>query len=416
MEPTANDLYLSCLGIMQAKRYAEAIPALQEFLQYDPSHADARFNLGVALAHTKDMVGARAELSKGLAFKPHNPDILTVLGGILIQQGEYQQALKCLDKALAVAPDKPSARWNRASANLTLGNWEQGWKDYEFGIVNCMRPVRTLLPKWDGKPSIGQHVLVYSEQGFGDTIWASKMLPMLQKMGVSFTLEVQEPLVSLMQASGYPVVAQPTDNSMAVEADCAISLMSLPRVLGLRSDGDVPNEPYLKADQALVSTYKEALPKDRRVGIAWQGRASHDNDAFRSIKPEELSPLAGIRFLGLQKGSENYARLPHGMDVLDFGDCLADFSVTAAIIENLDLVVTVDTAVAHLAGALNKPTILMLPKYIDFRWRDYTDSCPWYPSIRIVRQKEQGDWSTVLDRVAFELYGHREEIYGTTIH
>ncbi|HKU51594.1 MAG TPA: hypothetical protein VJQ25_03935, partial [Nitrospira sp.] len=350
-----------------------------------------------ALANQGKIEEARDVLEQPLSLNPRSAFTHALLGGLYGELGQYEKGLFHCSRAIEIAPRMAGGHWNRASINLTLGKWEEGWRDYQYGKVNKLRPVRFVEPEWDGRAT--KRILVWSEQGFGDTIWASKLVRVLKEQtGAEIIIECQRDLVGILKGVADKVIAQPKDYGCLEEFDAHVSLMSLPHVLGLTPDTIPADKKWIHADHALAEAWKPGL-EGRTIGLVWAGSAGHQNDRNRSIPTEAIKPLEKVRgkIVSLQMGKEA------PFECLNLSESITDFSVTAAIIENLEVVVTVDTSVAHLSGAMGKKTFLMLPKYIDFRWMSDQKKTKWYPSMTIFRQKTMGDWSDVIAGVLNDL-------------
>lgn len=380
---------------------SEALELLGTALLYLPHDAEVLEHYGKSLAQNRQESEAVEYLERAVKIAPCSYSTLCVLGAVYGALGRYEDGLSVLNRCLSLAPELPAARWNRAHLLLTLGHWRQGWEDYQFGLVNRMRFMRSVKPKWDGKRVEGKRLLIYSEQGYGDTVWALRLLSMAkERAGCYVILEVQESLYTLCSHSKLAVDEiwpQKRDLHSHFAYDLQCSLMDLPYVLGIDVHTELPKERYLSADPQLAAAWQKGVKG--RIGLAWKGSSTHSNDANRSMAKEWLLPLEGEGFVSLQKGDS----APFEMQ--EIGEELSDFSVSAAVIENLDAVVTVDTSIAHVAAAMGKPVLLMIPQVIDFRWLLDREDSPWYPSIRIFRQTKRGDWSDVVQGVKEALNG-----------
>ncbi len=309
-------------------------------------------------------------------------------------------------------PSRPSLAGHNdyAYALLTSGRLAEGWKQYEFRWMRApllqLRPGFN-RPVWGGQDLTGRVVLLRAEQGFGDIFQFVRYAPLVKAMGATVLLQVREGLERL--ARGFAGVDQVLDRSKSESLphfDFYINLPSLPRVFNTTLESIPADIPYLHADPADVARWSLKLG-DRgklRVGLAWAGSPTHSNDRFRSMDLGLLKPVlevAGVRFVSLQKGpaAQTAGMLPEGVDWIDAGAELEDFSDTAAVISELDLVLCVDTAVAHLAGALGKPVWVMVAQPADFRWLEGREDSPWYPTLRLFRQSRRDDWTDVVERV-----------------
>jgi hypothetical protein len=316
--------------------------------------------------------------------------------------------------ALRLDPQSASTHWNRALALLQGGDYARGWPEYEW---RWRRPgarprLSTDRPAWDGRPLEGRTILLWCEQGLGDAIQFARYAPRVQRQGGRVLLQCPGILRALFRT--LPGVEAVLAEGEALPAfDVHAPLLSLPALLGTTL-ATVPAEvPYLSADPALVGAWRKKLAAvpGLRVGVAWQGNPHHKWDRHRSVHLAAFAPLArvgGVRLVSLQKGpgAEQLAALRGRLPVVDFGDDLGasgPYPDTAALMRGLDLVVTVDTATAHLAGALGVPVWVPLSTIVDWRWLLGREDSPWYPTMRLFRQAQLGDWGPVFARLAEEL-------------
>jgi hypothetical protein len=374
----------------------------QERLARDPQDLEALLGLAALLGDRGDCETAERLCSLAVALDPQCVGAWAVLGGVQARLGNYRTALHSLDRALALGPDCPAAHWNRAFVLLLQGDYRTGWADYEWGKVNRIRRTRTLQPEWDGSPmGRGGSLLLWAEQGAGDTFQFVRFVQRAKEQSGAdrVLLEVPEELVPLLHGQvPAEVYAAPPAGDLPYFFNQHASLMSLPHLLGVTLE-DVGGAPYLRPKG------KAALPvhpaATRRVGLVWRGNPSYANDQNRSIHdPDVLTPLlnaSGAQFYSLCVGHEP----PPG--VTDLTPGIADWTHTAALLQELDLLITTDSGIAHLAGALGRPVWLMLTYVPEFRWLLERDDSPWYSSVRIFRQSTPGDWTGVVERVAAAL-------------
>ena len=342
---------------------------------------------------------------------PGHPQILTNRGHALRRLDRPLEALADFKAALVAAPEFAEAHFEAAMTHLTLGDFDTGWKEYEWrwktaAFARHRRPFRA--PPWLGdEPVAGKTILLHAEQGFGDTIQFVRYAPLLASRGAKVICEVQPELQPLLsQLSDVTVIAS---GGMRPAFDLHTPLLSLPLAFKTQA-GTIPNAlPYLAAPAERVADWRERLPPGRpRAGFVWSGSSTHKNDANRSIALARLAPLfenPPLQCLSLQTELRDADRdtlrgLPN---LVHLGDDIRDFADTAAIISLLDVVVSVDTAVAHLAGALGKPVVILLPFAADFRWMRDRDDTPWYPTAKLMRQPAFGDWDSVIVRLRDEL-------------
>jgi len=294
-------------------------------------------------------------------------------------------------------------------ALLTAGRLLEGWQHYEFRWLRSQTQLsqRTCLggPVWSGQTLRGKTILLHVEQGFGDVIQFVRYAPLVKALGGTILLRVARPMKTLMH--GIEGVDQVLDRDEVIpEYHFYINLLSLPRVFATRLDTIPADIPYIRADGERAQRWATRIRADSapKVGLVWAGNAVHPNDRFRSMDLRMLRPIlevAGVGFVSLQKGpgAETAGVLPEGVDWVDVGPELEDFSDTAAVISQLDLVICVDTAVAHLAGAMGKPVWMMVAQPADFRWLEGREDSPWYPTMRLFRQSRRDDWTDVVERV-----------------
>lgn len=391
-------------------RPAEAIVHFQRALQLQPDFAGAHNNFGNALQLLNRYGEAIAEYQAALAIDPAYAEAMSNLGHALHALNRHREAIIHYRKARAVKPGHADAHWNEALAQLALGNYESGWPGYEWRWLNRSLGLahrQFAAPLWLGKESLaGKTILLHAEQGLGDTLQFARYIPLVTGLGARVVLEVQPPLAPLF--ASYPGLAEVKARGEAPPAyDFHCPLMSLPFAFGTRLETIPP---------AVLSFASAADRRERwrplverlgrpRVGIAWAGNPAHKNDRNRSIPLDHIMPLLqrlAPSAVVLQKQmpqaeSRALAAIP---DLFVPGERLADFADTAAIVAMLDVVITVDTSVAHLAGALGKPVWILLPFSADWRWLIGRSDSPWYPSARLFRQPAIGDWNSVIAEVA----------------
>jgi hypothetical protein len=316
--------------------------------------------------------------------------------------------------ALRLDPQSASTHWNRALALLQGGDFERGWREYEWRWqrAGAQPRVSTDRPPWDGRPLDGRAILLWCEQGLGDALQFARYAPLVQRHGGRVLLQCPGLLRALFRT--LPGVDHLLTEGEALPSfDVHAPLLSLPALVGTTL-ATVPAEvPYLSADPARVEAWRQRLAAvpGLRVGVAWQGNPHHKWDRHRSVPLTAFAPLArvtGVRLVSLQKGpgAEQLPALKDRLRVVDFGDefgASGPYPDTAALMRCLDLVVTVDTATAHLAGALAVPVWVPLSTIVDWRWLLGRQDSPWYPSMRLFRQTQLGDWAPVFDRMAEEL-------------
>jgi len=333
--------------------------------------------------------------------------------------GRHDEALDSFERAIQIKPEYAQAHWNRSLVLLLKGRFEEGWQEYRWrrktNLAAFAYPHKLDKPLWDGRPFAGKRLLVHYEQGLGDNLQFVRYLPMVKRLGGTVIFETPKSMYGLLHSfDGIDELVQASsDAPPEVEFDAYISLMDLPGISGTTLDTIPAEVPYIHADPAKVESWRDRLAGEGlKVGLVWAGRPTGPNEVLslqhRSCSLEHFAPLAdvpGVVLYGLQKGpaAAQVHQLSGQSVVANLGEQFEDFTDTAAAIENLDLVISIDTSVAHLAGAMGKPVWLLLKSDADWRWLlDRADS-PWYPTMRLFRQEEWGDWDSVFERVAQEL-------------
>ena len=398
--------------LKELKRFDEALASFDRALAVRPDYADALNNRGNTSKELKRFDEALASYDGALAVRPEHAEALNNRGNSLNEQKRFDEALASYDRALAVRPDYADAHWNESLVRLLTGDFARGWEKFEWRWKNeslNLSPRNFAQPLWLGENGIaGKTILLHSEQGLGDTIQFCRYAPLVAARGARVLLQVPESLQDLM-ASLAGVAQVIGSTSKLPDFDLHSPLLSLPLAFGTRLDTIPSATPYLSASSESVRSWNISLGlKYRpRIGLVWSGNPAHKNDHNRSIKLETLLPLLDIdaTFVSLQKDihADDASVLKDRSDLLNFGDKLKDFSETAGLVSNLDLVISVDTSVAHLAGALAKPVWVLLPFLSDWRWLLDRDDSPWYPTARLFRQHAAGDWSGVVGDVGVEL-------------
>jgi len=393
----------ACLGEM--RQFDLAIAEFRRAIELKPDLADAHSNLGAALVATGQLDQAVASLQKALQLNPHLLSAHNNLGNALYNLGNISEAIASFEKVAAAVPNDPKIHANLALAFLLLGDFERGWREHEWRlkVPEIVGNRQFTQPRWNGESLDGKTILLHAEQGFGDAIQFARFIPRVAAMGGAVILESPPELFRLFQK--FPSVSQlATRGQPLPRFDLHCPLNSLGFVFNINAQTIPSADSYLQPDPDRIREWGDrfdANDRRKRIGLVWAGRPQHTNERNRSMKLEQFAPLATLRsiaFYSLQKG-DAAAQAPDGLQLIDWTNDLRDFADTAAIIAHLDLVISVDTAVAHLAGAMGKPLWLLLPWIPDWRWmRDRADS-PWYQSMRLFRQSAIGDWAGVLQRV-----------------
>ena len=398
------------LALTEAGQPAEAAVLLRQAVRLRHDYPEAHNNLGLALADLGRFDEAIQCFEQTLRINPRYSHAHVNLGSAYKEQGRCEEALACYDLALRYESDSPSTCWNRSLALLQMGDFERGWKEYEWRWrKKDARPRKCTQPAWDGSPLEGRTILLWSEQGLGDAIQFARYASLVQARGGRVVLECLNIVRELFSgmAGADQVVAE---GSQTPPFDVHAPLMSLPFLLGTTRSTVPATVPYLSADPQRVEVWRQRLAEvgGFRVGIVWQGNPFHKWDRHRSVPLWRFAPLAdlpGVTLVSLQKGPgteqlEGFSRFRVVVPETAPMGTPGAFADTAALIANLDLVVTVDTAVAHLAGALGAPVWVALAALSDWRWLRDRDDSPWYPTLRLFRQPQLGDWGSVFERMA----------------
>ncbi len=384
----------------------EALACYRKAVALKPDFATAHNNIGNALLGLGDLEGSQASYEKALSLNPAFAEAHSNLGNLMQTMGRLEEAIGCADRALELDPGAPDLLWNKAFALLLKGDFEAGWAlaEERWRFADPARVRRQFRqPLWLGEtPVAGRTILLHHEQGLGDTLQMLRYAPMLAAQGARVIVLVPEALASVAATvPGVDAVVVEGGELPAFDLHCPF--MSLP--LAFRTTlATVPAEvPYLFAPAREQAAWRTRLRADDRprVGLVWSGSTTHRNDRHRSIALEMLLPSlsVNVEFISLQKEYRPAdAQLMRSTDrIRDFAGELTDFGATAGLIDQLDLVITVDTSVTHLAAGMGKPTWLLLPFAPDYRWMLGREDSPWYPTMRLLRQPRFGDWASVAE-------------------
>ncbi len=401
----ANAGLAKCLALRG--EYESAIAAYHETLSIDPNFAEGYHGLGAILSEHGDYDRAVAALRRAVSLRPDSLEMTTLLATTLSHRGDFEEALSWFKRVLELDPNYANGHWNLALMLLTRGDFERGWQEYEWRwkVKDLDMTFNATAPVWDGGNIDGRRILLVGEQGFGDAIQCARFIPQVAERGGKIILAVHSELRKLIEQSpvGREVIEWVIPDQNLPKYDVYCPLLTLPKVLGTRLENIPANVPYLKADEGEKQKWRSRMPTDgrRKVGLTWAGRPKHVNDWRRSIPAELLAPLAeasNVWFCNLQKGPvARDARPP--LEMADWTSEINDFADTAALIDNLDLIITADTAMAHLAGAMGKKVWVLLPLLPDWRWMLHRTDSPWYPTMRLFRQTVAGDWTTPIAEV-----------------
>ena len=408
---------LTTLGIvlLQQGRSEAGFQELKKSLSINSNQPAAFYNMAVELQKLSRLEEALACYNQTLELNPQDINALINRGNTLKDLKQYQEAIASFDRALALEPSIPSAHWNKALTHILLGEYAQGWKEYEWGWQCGERgkPRQYKQPKWLGDESIaGKTILIHPEQGFGDLIQFSRYVPMLEKLGAKVILESPASLIELMESlSGTVTVIKEGEALPAFDMVCPV--MSLPLALTTTLETIPAKTPYLRVSDAKKQHWLAKLGSKSkpRIGIVWSGSMTNpiDNNlcARRNIPLAKLKPLFELpfEFHVLQKDfrPEDQHTLESLSQLYIYQNELKDFADTAALVQEMDLVISVCTSVAHLSGALGQKTWVLLPYSADYRWLLNDNESPWYPSVELLRSKSIAEWTDVVQQTIQQL-------------
>jgi tetratricopeptide (TPR) repeat protein len=414
-QPTNADAHHRLGNVLRHQdRFAEAVPCYLEALRLQPSSADVHNHLGINLLDMGKPAEAEAQFRQGIRVKADFAQAHNNLGVALEQQGRLDEAVAAYQESLRLGPEEADTHKNLGLAWLLTGNFEQGWPEYEWRWQTRPKSRRSYAqPVWNGQPLQGRPILLYAEQGLGDTIQFIRYVPLVQQRGGRVFVECPQGLIPLLSRCAGIACLIPQGAPLPDFA-CQAALVSLPCIFRTTLESVPARVPYLSADPILIEHWREELERTEgfKIGIAWQGSTKYVGDRHRSIPLADFEPLArvrGVRLFSLQKGfgTEQLAAVAERWGIVDLGPRLDEatgaFMDTAAVLEHLDLVITSDTSLAHLAGALGVPVWVALACARDWRWLLDREDSPWYPTMRLVRQRQWGDWGEVFRRMAQDL-------------
>jgi tetratricopeptide (TPR) repeat protein len=400
------------LGVahLKSSQWEEAAACFERAVACRPGYADAHCLWGQAVVPLKRLDEALAHFRRAIDLGPEQPDAWCQRGYALALGGRHAEALASFDEALRLQPDHAPAHFERALVWLLQGDWMRGLPEYEWRFKTDRFPeAAARYPRWDGSPLEGRTILLRAEQGYGDTFQLIRYAPLVQGRGGKVVVACPDAAVPLLSRCRgidrlVPASAEPPP------CDVEAPLLSLPLLMGTTPDTVPAPTPYLFADPALVGQWRRELPlgPPLKIGIVWQGNPAYRRDMYRSIPLRHFAPMArleGVRLFSLQKGhgTEQLREVADSFPVTDLGGRLGEragaFTDTAAALVNLDLLVTSDTAVVHLAGGLGVPVFMALPLVPDWRWLLGRADTPWYPTVRLFRQTELGDWDSVFGQI-----------------
>jgi hypothetical protein len=416
-EPGNRDA-LHLLGVIasQVGRHDVAAELIRQAIDNLPndrintSLGEAHNNLGRALMELNRLEEAVNSFNAAIRCAPENALFHQNFASALEARGDFEAAINEYQRAISLDPHLPDAHHGLALSLLATGKFENAWPELEWRWqVQRLGTPRPIIPKpmWDGSDLNGRRILVYAEQGFGDAIQFSRYLPLLAQRGARVWFACQDELARLM--SRVEGVERVLGASIDIDFDIHCPLLSLPFRFGTKLESIPANVPYLWADPDSLRFWHDriaGLGKGRpALGLVWSGNPAHPRDKCRSLRLSDLAPLAEVSsiaaLISLQKGAASHELRspPDGLNLVDWTGELHDFADTAALIASLDLVISADTAVAHLAGAMGKQVWVLLPYTPDWRWMLHRSDSPWYPTMRLFRQETRGDWTAPLRSV-----------------
>ena len=408
-------LHLAGVVAHQLDEPEDALALISQAIRIDPRPAVYHANLGIALHRLGRLQQALASFARAIAADPRHVDAHYNRGAVLAELGELNAAQHHFQRVIALEPQHAFAHYALGLALLQHGEFARGWAEHEWRRRGAkLTPDKLVFrePLWDGRPLGGRTILLHAEQGLGDTIQFARYAPLVAARGGRVLLACQPSLKRLLtRLDGVEAVLTGGDRLPAF--DVQAPLMSLPHLLGTTVETIPARVPYLAVDDDLNATWAERLRgmAGLKVGLVWAGNPANPHDRRRSMALASLAPLAavsgrGVTLVSLQKGpaAAEAATPPDGLRLIDLGPELNDLADTAAVVSQLDLVISVDTAVAHLAGALGRPVWLLLSHVHDWRWLVDRADTPWYPSMRLLHQRRPDDWDSVVTNVVAALH------------
>ncbi|MBM0741934.1 tetratricopeptide repeat protein [Phormidium sp. CLA17] len=412
MNPTYADAYNNLgLAYYAMSNFEQAAAAYRQAVAVRPNFPQALNHLGNALKEMGNFAEAAVHYQQAISFKPDYAKAYNNWGNIFRDEGDLQTAIQYYDQATAIEPNFSEAHWNKALTLLVGGDLERGFAEYEWRKHVNLPSFKSLRdfpgPRWDGSPLKGQLIFLHAEQGMGDLIQFVRYVPLVVQLGGRVILECHPPLVNLLQTLPGVETLVPY-GSAPPPYHIQAPLLSLPTILGITPETIPADIPYLipptSAAALPAPSSNSSLAAPLKIGFVWSGNPGNPYNRNRAVPLADLLLLAdlpNVELYSLQKDlvDDDLALLRSHPQVHDLHDLLTDFIDTASLIQELDLIISVDTAVTHLAGALGKPTWLLLPFAPDWRWMLHRDDSPWYPTVRIFRQPTAGDWDSVLQQV-----------------
>ncbi|NQW00791.1 MAG: glycosyltransferase family protein [Rhodospirillales bacterium] len=405
LNPKIPDVYNNMgVALRSAGKLEAAVACYRRCLVLRPNHPGVYSNLGNAYRGLGRLQLSVASHQQAVKLDPKNPEAYYNLGLALRDLGQPSQALAAFETTLRLKPDHAECRWDRSLTLLGMGDLSRGFAEYEWRWKLDRSPPRVLeKPLWDGSPLKGKTLLIQQEQGIGDMIQFARYIPLVKERVSTVVVETQPELARLMSTvKGADKVIN--RGSALPRFDAYIPMMTLARLFETTQATIPADIPYMSPPPGQSVQLLPSMENQRQIGIAWAGRPTHQNDKNRSCDFKqfiELLGIPGVNIYSLQKGGRESDIKENGCEalVIDMASRLNDFADTAALVSQLDLVITVDTSVAHLAGAMGKPVWVVVPFAADWRWGYNTSETPWYPSMRLFRQPQPGNWDQVFSDV-----------------
>jgi tetratricopeptide (TPR) repeat protein len=398
-------------ALKDKRQFPESVAAHRRSIALDPRDAVAHTNLGAALQEIGEHDEALRQCRRAVELDPNNALAQNNLGFAFkhLDNAHLAESIVGFRRAIALQPDFARAHYNLALSLLLDDQFQQGWVEHEWRLKDeNISPERfTDRPRWKGENLAGKSILLYAEQGLGDTIQFARYIPPVAQQAARVLVECQPHLICVLRSILDPSNIIPRGRDVP-PTDFQSPLMSLPLVFDTRLESVPDHVPYLHPDPQKLAAWREKLAGGdgrRRVGLAWAGNPNFPGDRTRSLTLDKLAPFAqvrNVRFYSIQKGSpaEQLKNPPRGLKLVNLGPGLNDLADTVAVMSLMDLIVSTDTSLVHLAGALARPLWVMLQFIPDFRWLLEREDNPWYPTMRLFRQSTRGDWDQVIQRVA----------------
>lgn len=400
-------------SLQKQNKYDESIQYYARAIKLKPDYAEAYNNIAAALYKLGNFKEAIENCKKAIRLKQDYAEAYNTLAAALQSEQRFEEAIESYSKTVKYAPEYAEAYYSRGMLYLAQGNFAKGWHDYQWRLKTqkTKLTLRYDKPWWQGENFQGKTLLVQAEQGFGDSMQFVRYLPMVKERGGTVIFAEKPELVGLLKnLEGIDDLVDIKKVAQGnVDYDLYVTLLSLPMFFATNMDNIPAAIPYLFAENSKLAYWQDKIKTDAfKVGITWAGNPTHGNDRNRSCTLKSFTRLADIKnvkLFSLQKGTavEQINDWSADVELINIGQEFEDFTDTAAAIENMDMIISVDTSVIHLAGAMGKNAILLLPHEPDWRWMLNRENTPWYPTITLLRQKQYGNWDGVFQRVAEQL-------------